>query len=82
MLSSFARNQFIFRFVLLGTKKLLCERFYYSAVHVSKFKLTALTYLLSDQTSFIMPNILVDYLLIYYFPFSVCENVYEVWLLS
>lgn len=38
----------------------MCARFYYSAVHVSKFKLTALTYLLSDQTSFIMPNILDD----------------------
>lgn len=38
----------------------MCERFYYSAVHVSKFKLNALTYLLSDRTSFIMSNILVD----------------------
>lgn len=38
----------------------MCERFYYSAVHVSKFKLTALPFLLSDQTSFSMPNILVD----------------------
>lgn len=38
----------------------MCERFYYSTVHVSKFKLNALTYLLSDQTSFIMRNILVD----------------------
>lgn len=45
----------------------MCARFYYSAVHFSKFKLTAITYLLFDQTSFIMPNILVDCLFTIFF---------------
>lgn len=49
----------------------MCERFHHSAVHDSKFKLNALTYLLSNQTSFIMPNILVNSLFTIFLPLFV-----------
>lgn len=53
-------NLFSGLFYWVPTLKLKCERFYYSTVHVRKFKLNALTYLFSYQTSCIMPNIVVD----------------------